>query len=561
MLRESKVLDEVNPVSPSVQTNSSPRNPRFASSRFLLPSVSDLIFVLLVTWLSIPPLAQKLLGDAGIGWHIRTGELILATRSVPRVDSFSSTMNGQPWYAWEWLYDLFVGAIHHTAGLNGVVFFSALLIAFTFVLVFRMALARGASLPIAVLMLLLAIFAASIHFLTRPHLLSWLFTLIFFWVLEDYEAGGKAHRLVWLPVIMLAWVNLHGGFLVAFVLQGIYLVGAWTRRSSSTPPEGGHARRIRALVMTGLLMLVATFANPYGYKLHVHIYRYLSDRFLMDHIDEFLSPNFHGLPQKCFAVLVLLGILGAALARHRLGTTQLLVTGFAVYTAVYASRNLPVSAMLLVLVMAPVLSKALAEWMVDAGDSTMIARSLVRWENFAERIGSTQARLRGHAWPILVVLLGVWICLHRGRFASRTVMDAHFDAKRFPVQAVDFLERSQVREAVFCPDSWGGYLIYRLYPRTPVVLDDRHDLYGAEFLKKYLNIVRTHDQGNQALFEMHSSWVLFQRSSAVANLLKEIPEWRDVYHDDTAVLLHLSDGGAAGTAADRTSLQTLPQTH
>jgi len=70
-----------------------------AWSRFLLPSVSDLIFVLLVIALSTGTLGPKLLGDAGIGWHIRTGELILTTHSVPRVDLFSSTMNGKPWYA------------------------------------------------------------------------------------------------------------------------------------------------------------------------------------------------------------------------------------------------------------------------------------------------------------------------------------------------------------------------------------------------------------------------------------------------------------------------------
>jgi hypothetical protein len=129
------------------------------------------------------------------------------------------------------------------------------------------------------------------------------------------------------------------------------------------------------------------------------------------------------------------------------------------------------------------------------------------------------------------------------------------------VQAVDFLERNPVREAVFCPDSWGGYLIYRLYPQTRVVLDDRHDLYGAEFLKKYLKIVRTQDQGNQGLLEMHSKWVLFPRSSAVENLLKEIPEWRDVYHDDTAVLLHLSSGRTGDPPAGTTSFQRFRQAH
>ena len=47
---------------------------------------------------------------------------------------------------------------------------------------------------------------------------------------------------------------------------------------------------------------------------------------------------------------------------------------------------------------------------------------------------------------------------------------------------------------ILSPDYWGGYLIYRLYPAVRVVVDDRHDLYGAEFLKSYLRMVHV-EQG------------------------------------------------------------------
>ena len=49
-----------------------------------------------------------------------------------------------------------------------------------------------------------------------------------------------------------------------------------------------------------------------------HIYRYLSNRFLMDHIEEFQSPNFHGVAQKCFLVLLLISRGGAGDSRARI---------------------------------------------------------------------------------------------------------------------------------------------------------------------------------------------------------------------------------------------------
>jgi len=76
---------------------------------WLIPSIADLIFIAFLAVLVYTNLSVRLLGDAGIGWHIRTGQWILANHAIPRIDLFSSSMPGQPWFAWEWLYDIAVG--------------------------------------------------------------------------------------------------------------------------------------------------------------------------------------------------------------------------------------------------------------------------------------------------------------------------------------------------------------------------------------------------------------------------------------------------------------------
>src|ERR1700691_257486 len=127
-----------------------------AWARWVVPSVGDLIFVALLGLLAFTALSVRLLGDAGIGWHIRTGQLIVATGAIPRVDPFSATalttMSGQPWFAWEWLYDLLVGWLESAAGLNGVVLFTALTIAMVFSWTFRLLLRRGTNVLVAVVL-------------------------------------------------------------------------------------------------------------------------------------------------------------------------------------------------------------------------------------------------------------------------------------------------------------------------------------------------------------------------------------------------------------------------
>src|ERR1700731_1881810 len=142
--------------------------------RVAMPSVADLIFVLLLVTLAFTPLAVRLLGDAGIGWHIRTGQQIVATHAIPSVDPFSSTMHGKPWFAWEWMYDVLVGQLERLAGLNGVVWFTAFTIALVFAWTLQLLVRRGTNLLLALGLVLLAASASMIHFLARPHVVSWL---------------------------------------------------------------------------------------------------------------------------------------------------------------------------------------------------------------------------------------------------------------------------------------------------------------------------------------------------------------------------------------------------
>src|SRR5579864_1875967 len=197
----------------------------------VLPSVSDIVFIGMLAVLVCTSLSVRLLGDAGIGWHIRTGQLIVATHGIPRADVFSATMQGKAWFAWEWFYDLVAGWLEHAAGLNGVVWFTAAVIAAVFAWAFRLLVRRGADVLVALTLVLLAASASMIHFFARPHVVSWLFVLVWFWVLASFERRGG--RLVWmLPPLMIVWVNVHGGFLVGFVLLAIYWISAaWLWRT------------------------------------------------------------------------------------------------------------------------------------------------------------------------------------------------------------------------------------------------------------------------------------------------------------------------------------------
>lgn len=523
--------------------------------RWFVPSIVDVLFVALVFMLACTNLSSRLLGDAGIGWHIRTGQWILANHAIPHVDPFSSSLYGHPWFAWEWLFDVIAGALDAAAGLNGVVALAALLIALTFSLTLQLLVERGTNVVLGLILTLLAISASMIHFFARPHVVSWLMAVIWFWILDSHEKGSvrwgnnsvsvaasrRRSELLWLlPATMLFWVNMHGGFLLGFILLAIYWLGAaWDFvKSGSDRFESALARiqaaqRLKELTLVGVLSALATLINPYGLKLHVHIYDYLSNRFLIDHIDEFQSPNFHLVAQKCFAVLLLLTIIAAA-ARSRSRTSALtegLVIIFAAYSGLYASRNIPVSSLLLILVIGPWLSEALR--LTQSAELEKYSHS-GRYTRLLQRIHAID--VRGHLWPVAAVLGLAWMVFHGGVAGGRSYIHAQFSEKRFPVAAADYIEGQNLRGPLFAPDFWGGYLIYRFYPRAKVVIDDRHDFYGEAFLKSYLKTIHV-EPGWRDFLNLHpAQFLIVPRGSALANILAETAAWHAVYSDEVAVV-------------------------
>jgi hypothetical protein len=532
-----------------------PAQPSSYALRFLMPSVRDIIFVFLFWSLLAGPLSNRPLADADIGWHIRTGEQILATHSLPRTDPFSSTMQGQPWFAWEWLYDIVLGVLHRACGLNGVVWLCGLVVAAVFVILLSQLIRRGTGLLLAVVLMLLAEAAATIHLYARPHIVSWLFSLLWFIALERWESwdssaqGGLPRWMPWFfPASMLLWVNLHGGWLFGIALLGLYVFAAFVEslRTQDAFARIRTAHRARAMALAWVASAVATLVNPFGWRLHAHIYRYLSDHYLMSRIDEFRSPDFHGWAQRCFAAILLLVVIafaGNRLVRDRkFRLSHLFVVLLAAYAGFYSSRNLPVSSMLLVLVAGPILWENFAALADQPGAWPWVRNGAGRISDFSERMGAQEMDLRGHLWPVVGVVFALAICLQGGWLGSRQLIHAQFDPKRMPVAAVTFIQKENVyeppvTEPVFSTDAWGGYLIYVMYADRKVVVDDRHDLYGSDRMRQYLMLTQGEPGWRDVLEKWQIRTALLPTGSTLANLLRELPrDWRVAYEDKVAVV-------------------------
>jgi hypothetical protein len=398
----------------------------------------------------------------------------------------------------------------------------AIIIALTFALLFRLILRRGASLLPSMVFVILAVLASTIHCLARPHLFTWLFTLLCCYLIEE----KRYTSWLWaIPAIVLVWANVHGGFLVAFALMGLTLAGDfWNVVAGRDNRARADALRMSRVLVTSI---VASLFNPYGIALYSHIYQYLTDSFLMHHIQEMQSPDFRTVAAKCLFLLLLLTACTSVIRRSRLRRGEMLVLIFFAYQALYAARNIPLACIVLTLTVAPLLASS---------DESQIRPLRQRLRGFSDRMGAMELQTRGHVWAIAFAVVTLGICANGGRLLGTQLIHANFNADKFPLRAVDFLSQHAPADPLFTTDAWGGYVIYRAWPVVHVVVDDRHDMYGSEYMKGYLKIVQGNWDWQRQLQGTGARSALVSPNSAIGSLLRLSPEWRLIYDDGQALL-------------------------
>jgi len=483
-----------------------------------LPSLSDVLFGALVVWLFVAGSGwEGLLTDGDTGWHIRVGDYILETRSAPTRDLFSFSKEGEPWYAWEWLADVAFALAHRRWGLAGVAVFSGLLISATAIILFRQMLWRGASALAALAVVLLATGAGSMHHLARPHLFTLLLLAISLWVLERDRRTPDA--VVWILVPLTAlWVNLHGGFLA--LLAGIVLLAAGsTAEALAGGPGWAEARRYTLLtVCCG----AATLVNPYGFRLHLHIARYLHSDWIRNRVEEFQSPQFRSENLLHFELLLVAGLLvaGWLLSKKRLADALPVV--FWAHCSLVSVRHAPVFAVACAPLLAAELSGVWERW---AG--SLAPRSIPAVVAATSR-DLTAGFRRATAWTWLFAGLAIALTP-----SSKWPRD--FPVSKFPVALAGRPELSSGAR-VFTSDEWGDYLIYRAWPRQRVFIDGRSDFYGQGIGEPYLELMRG-GQGWEKLLSLHGfRLALLPADWPLASLLERAPGWRIVTRDGRAVL-------------------------
>jgi len=421
-----------------------------------------------------------------------------------------------------------MGLAHRIDGLRGATALFAVAISACTWLWFRLHWAAGGNFYIACAMMPPMINTASLHWLARPHVFSWLFLLGALLYAERPSRRFGAMQWAAIAGATALWANLHASFFFAPMIALVYAISRLLRPLIWPLDRRDEMAKARWYLLACAAAIGGSLINPYGWRLHLHIVRYLLDGELLDRVAEFQSYNFHAAGSKLILVTIGLAAIGGTVALAQKRIAHFLLAMMFMLAALRSARALPLVALLIL----PLANGAITAALESArGLREPLAGWLSRALAYSNRTLLLDGRLNGVPFAV-VSIVAVMLGLRVPTIAAKV----GFAPDDFPVAASSVIEKLPVDARVLAPDKYGGYLIYRFNGERKVYFDGRSDFYGADFMKQYIELVEVRPGWQETLRSLHFTHALLPNRYSLTAALEQTG-WRTLYKDNVATVL------------------------
>jgi hypothetical protein len=454
--------------------------------------------------------------DPDFWWHIRIGEWMVQNGRLPSSDIFTYTATSHVWTDHEYLTEVLMWLVYSTLGLGVLVVLFGLVTWAGFCLIYLQV--RRQPFVFIGLGLAIGAIAGSPIWGPRAQMITFALSCLELYWLRSY-LSGRSLAIMWFPLVMVAWANLHGGWVIGFVWLGVALAAelwAWAW-DQDDPVHRMHARRLVVIVLVSGLAVAAT---PHFLSLYPYPFQTQGSAAQQALIQEWQSPNFHVLELRPFEAMLFLIPIGFALKRPSMFDLLLAVAGAGL--ALQSVRNIA----LFVAAVTPVLINTYGGW----------------WTEYSKAQGW---KLTLPSRPPFAVVTAVVLLVIVGATALRvenTISPARqqqLDTASYPVGAADWLAaHPEVGTRMFNQYGFGGYLAYRFYPQPNrrVFIFGEAALMGDDLLREYADVYYVRPNWKQVLDKYGVDYVVENKGDPLPTLLATQPDWTMVYQDSTAVI-------------------------
>ena len=463
-----------------------------------------------------------LANDPDFFWHLKYGEYIFKG-DILGTDIFTYTFSNYKFVDYEWLGNAILFALYKLGNyLLPAVFFALIVILIVFLLS-KIKLADNKnkqwSLAINLLAVFLLNFICGIRIQTFTVLGSALFYLILF---KFVKTDSKA--ILFLPIIMLFWVNTHPGFIIGIALILIFIFSLFLEdlinfiRHSGKNEKNQNLRKNTKLILILIPTTLATLITPFGHRILFQTINFALYRYPLDYISEWLAPNFH---QAFGAVVILSIIIGvyALTRRKRIEIFEIILIIFFGLLTFNSVRNYA----LFVVVALPTF-QALAK------------------PDFIKFFNDQKLIFIINKFLFLAIMLTILVIRIETFFKCNTDKSYLFTYQYYVPGAVEYMKNNPYEGNLLNSFNYGGYLIW-FYPEKKLFIDGRMPCWQDEFGKPALEYKQDvadleSPKWRDYLDKYNVEVVLESPNTPIINALRTDPGWEVRYEDEKSVVIY-----------------------
>ena len=456
------------------------------------------------------------LSNASIWGHLRVGLWVVENHSAPHAGLFSQ-YPGLAWIDSGCAFDLLLAAGYKLLGVRAIPLLFMVWRAALALVTWLLASAGKSNFWIAVGLGAVAQYVIPVS-PGLPYVASIVFFGIELLLLERSRRLGTTKPLYWLPVLVLAWANVHALFLAGLLLLIIFVASVWIENSLRTCAPDWVDRDIRAVRLKPVILLIAgcmlaTLVNPYGFHLFPAAFHSLYSDAGFQYFAEMRAMSFRQ-PQDYARLLLVMAAFLALGRRRSLRLFELLALTAGSLLAFRIQREVWIAVLTAIAILADGFGFRARDW--NAYDKSLPWRE----------------KLLCALMVASVLAMTLYRLPHQNRLMARV-------NQTFPVKACDFIRQNDLPRPLFNEYSWGSFLTWYL-PEYPVAMDGRLELYGDEITDGYFKVIAGGERIGAYPTLASAQTLLLQKDSGMTKALTTLPsltaQYRLAYSDGIAAV-------------------------
>lgn len=392
-----------------------------------------------------------------LGRHLAIGKLIVQTHTIPETNLFSYTNPRFPFTNHHWLSEVIFYGVHTVSGDSGLMLLKIVIVGFTLGLLGYMAKKKSNCAAVTIVLGSLALILWS-RISLRPEIFGYVLFALVLWIVFFKRDSTRALLLL-IPINSI-WVNVHITFVFGMALEGILMLFLLYKHFFVEKQNKVYfivllisfaGFLVNPSLLSGMLYPFRIFSN-YGYTIAEN----QGIRFMMNYTN--------WIYYKYLFLLLVIGFITSTYFLFQKKYLESIVLFLFSAITCWQIRHAPFFALSALLLMPQALNSVIKK---------------IRTFFPAIGISITVCSILISASSIYLLSSNTYSTMFLQNTEQGSGQKDNYNG------GISYVKNTDLPRNIFNNFDIGGYLIYRLYPRYRVFVDNRPEAYPAPFFDTY----------------------------------------------------------------------------